>query len=75
VWAAARIDGRVISDAGAGISGAVLTATGQNGHPISATTDVQGTFVFAVPPGTFRVGITEESLPAGYSIAQPRERP
>ncbi len=74
VWAAARIEGRVISDAGTGISGAVLTATAQNGHPISATTDFQGMFVFAVPPGTFRVGITEESLPAGYSIAQPRER-
>jgi hypothetical protein len=74
VWAAARIDGRVISDAGAGVRGAVLTATAQNGHAISATADADGLFVFAVPPGTFRVGITEESLPAGYSIAQPRER-
>jgi cell division septation protein DedD len=74
VWAAARIDGRVISDAGAGVPGAVLTAATQNGHVISATSDAQGLFVFAVPPGTFRVGITAESLPAGYSIAEPRER-
>ena len=74
VWAAARIDGSVISDAGAGIPGAVLTAAAPNGHPISATSDVEGHFLFAVPPGTFRVGLTAESLPAGYSIAEPRER-
>jgi hypothetical protein len=74
VWAAARIDGRVVSDAGAGIPGVVLNATAQNGHPISATSDPLGLFVFAVPPGKFRIGFTEESLPAGYSIAEPRER-
>jgi hypothetical protein len=74
VWAAARIDGRVISDAGVAIQGAVLTATAQNGHRISATSDAQGLFVFAIPPGSFRVAITEESLAAGYSIAGPRER-
>jgi cell division septation protein DedD len=74
VWAAARIDGRVISDAGAGISGAVLSAAAQNGAPISTTSDTEGRFVFAVPPGTFRVGLTAESLPPGYSIAGQRER-
>jgi len=74
VWAAARIDGRVISDAGAGIAGAVLTATSPNGHSLSATSDLQGLFVFAVPPGNFRVALTGESLSAGYSIAEPRER-
>jgi hypothetical protein len=74
VWAAARIDGRVLSDAGAGIRGAVLTATSQNGQSLSATSDPQGLFVFVVPPGRFRVGISEESLPAGYSIAEPREQ-
>jgi hypothetical protein len=74
VWAAARIDGRVLSDAGAGIRGAVLTATTQNGQSLSATSDPQGLFVFVVPPGRFRVGLAEESLPAGYSIAEPREQ-
>jgi hypothetical protein len=74
VWAAARIDGRVISDAGVGIPGAVLTATSPSGQSISATSDFQGLFVFAVPPGRFRVALTEGSLSAGYSIAEPRER-
>lgn len=86
VWAAARIDGRVISDAGAGIPGAVLSAAAQNGTPtkatisapigatISTTSDAEGRFVFAVPPGTFRVGLAAESLPAGYSIAGQHER-
>lgn len=74
VWAAARIDGRVITDAGTAIQGAVLIATASNGHAITATSDALGGFVFAVPPGNFRVTLTEESLHAGYSIADPRER-
>jgi len=74
VWAAARIDGRVISDAGVGIPGAVLSVSAQNGPPISSTSDSEGRFVFAVPPGTFRVAFTSESLPPGYSFAGQRER-
>ena len=74
VWAAARIDGRVISDAGTGISGAVLSAAAQNGAPISTTSDTEGRFVFAVPPGTFRVGLTAESLPPGYTAVGQREQ-
>jgi hypothetical protein len=69
VWAAARIDGRVISDAGIAIAGVVLSVAAQNGQPISATSDAEGRFVFAVPPGTFRVALIGTSLPAGYSIA------
>jgi cell division protein FtsN len=74
VWAAARIDGRVISDAGAGIPGAVLSAAPQSGPPITTTSDSAGRFVFAVPPGTFRVKLAAESLPAGYSLAGEGER-
>jgi Pilus formation protein N terminal region len=73
VWAAARIDGRVVSDAGAGLSGAVLSAISKNGQLISATSDSEGRFVFAVPPGSFRIGLASESLPAGYSIGGLRE--
>jgi hypothetical protein len=73
VWAAARIDGRVVSDAGAGLSGAVLSAISKNGQLISATSDTEGRFVFAVPPGVFRIGLASESLPSGYSIGGLRE--
>jgi hypothetical protein len=73
VWAAARIEGRVIGDDGTGIQGAVLSATAEKGLPITATSDAQGLFVFVVPPGRFRLSIAEESLTAGYSIADPRE--
>ncbi len=69
VWAAARIDGRVISDAGIGIPGVVLSAASRNGPPVSTTSDAEGRFVFALTPGTFRVSLSASSLPAGYSIA------
>ncbi|MEK6374889.1 MAG: carboxypeptidase regulatory-like domain-containing protein [Acidobacteriota bacterium] len=74
VWAAARIDGRVISDAGIGVPGVVLSVAAPNGTPIGATSDAEGRFVFAVPPGTFRVTLNAASLPAGYSIAGQHER-
>jgi hypothetical protein len=82
VWAAARIDGHVISDAGVGIPGVVLSVDALKGPAIKApiqatistTSDAQGRFVLAVPPGTFRVELTAESLPAGYSITAQRER-
>jgi hypothetical protein len=74
VWAAARIDGRVVSDAGTGVQGVILSTAAPSGTPIGATSDAEGRFVFAVPPGTFRVGLNVESLPAGYSLAGERER-
>jgi hypothetical protein len=74
MWAAARIDGRVISDAGSGIAGTVLSATPANGVPIGATSDAEGRFVFAVPPGTFQIALTPESLPAGYLITGKRSK-
>lgn len=78
VWAAARIDGRVISDAGAGIAGVLLSASAQNAAPagnnVTATTDIEGRFVFAVPPGTFRINLTAESLPDGFLIAGRHDR-
>jgi hypothetical protein len=69
VWTAARIDGRVINDAGAAISGAVLSASTQDGVPISTTSDAEGRFVFAVPAGDFLLSLVTASLPPGYSIA------
>jgi hypothetical protein len=69
VWAAARIAGRVVSDAGVGVAGVVLSAIALNGVPIGAASDAEGSFVFAVPPGSFRIVLAQESLPAGYSIS------
>jgi hypothetical protein len=69
VWAAARIAGRVISDAGTGVAGVVLSAIALHGIPIGATSDAEGAFVFAVPPGSFRIVLAPESLPAGYSLS------
>lgn len=68
VWAAARIDGQAVSDAGKGIAGLVVSAAAGNGVPITTTTDAEGRFTFAVPPGTFRVALAASSLPAGYSV-------
>ncbi|MGZ8867151.1 MAG: SPOR domain-containing protein, partial [Thermoanaerobaculia bacterium] len=74
VWTAARIDGRVVSDAGDGISGVVLSVSTPDGTPNSTSTDSEGRFVFAVPPGTFRVVLATMSLPPGYSIAGTHEQ-
>ena len=74
VWAAARIDGRVISDAGAGVGSVVLSAAAPNGSLITATSDAEGRFVLAVPPGSYRVSLAAESLPAGYSPVGPVEQ-
>lgn len=74
VLAAARIDGRVVSDAGVGIAGVVVSAAALAGAPISATTGAAGSFVLAVPPGTFRLVLAEQSLPPGYTLAAAAER-
>ncbi|MCU1245130.1 MAG: hypothetical protein JWN02_1040 [Acidobacteria bacterium] len=68
VWATARIDGHVTSDDGAVVAGVTLSAAAQNGLSIVTTSDSEGRFVFAVPPGTLRVALIAESLPPGYSI-------
>lgn len=74
VWAAARIDGRLISDAALGIPGAIFSATSPGVPPITATSDLEGRFVFAVSPGSYRIALAAESLPPGYSIVGARER-
>ena len=75
VRAAARIAGRVISDAGTGVAGVALSALALHGIPIGATSDAEGRFVFAVPPGPFRIVLAPESLPAGYSMDGALEQP
>lgn len=74
IWAAARIDGQAVSDAGKGIAGLVVSAIAGNGVPITTTTDAEGRFDFAVPPGMIRVALTASSLPAGYSMTGQHEK-
>ncbi len=74
VWAAARVVGRVVSDAGVGIINAVIAAVGPNGTPATATTGLDGDFALVLPPGTFRIALAADSLPAGYTIEGQNER-
>jgi hypothetical protein len=69
VWSPARILGRVSSDANRGVAGAVISASSTSGVQLSATTDSNGEFAIAVPPGHYTLGLALESLPSGYSLA------
>lgn len=65
----ARISGRVMSDASLGIAGVVISATAASGKTLTATTDTEGEFVLATPPGAYRVSFALESLPSGYTVS------
>ena len=67
VWSSARLNGRVASDANIGIAGLTVAAIASNDTRTTATTDSDGSFVLAVPPGSYRVMLNPESLPAGYA--------
>lgn len=69
VWSPARILGRVRSDANRGVAGAVIRASSTLGVELSATTDSNGEFTIAVPPGQYTLRLALESLPSGYSLA------
>jgi hypothetical protein len=74
VWSPARILGRVRSDADRGVAGAVIRARSTVGVELSATTDSNGEFAIAVPPGQYTLRLALESLPSGYSLAGDVER-
>jgi hypothetical protein len=63
--AAARIAGRVLSDAGLGIAG-IRVVVNAGGHRLTATTDSDGNFSVMGPKGEWAAEIEPESLPAGY---------
>jgi hypothetical protein len=73
VWSPARILGRVRSDADRGVAGAVVRASSSSGVQLSATTDSDGEFTIAVPPGHYTLRLALESLPSGYSRAGDEE--
>jgi hypothetical protein len=74
VWAAARLEGRVITDAGVGLPDAVVSVSGANGLAVTTTTDAEGRFVFAVPPGTLQVELATGSLTSGYALVGVHQR-
>src|SRR4029077_10621572 len=71
VWASARVDGRVASDANIGIPGVTIAAIAPNEIRVSATTDSDGAFALAVPAGVYRLSMIPETLPPGYVTEEP----
>jgi hypothetical protein len=69
VWSPARINGRVMSDAHTGIAGTVVSLEAASGARITATTDSDGDFAVAVPPGSYRGSLAPETLPPGYALS------
>jgi cell division septation protein DedD len=64
----ARLQGRVVSDAGEGIANVrVLLARGSS--QVIAATDSDGHYAVAAAPGEWQLSILTDSVPAGYSLA------
>jgi hypothetical protein len=64
----ARLQGRVVSDAGIGIGGVrVLLVRGA--QQVIATTESDGGYSVAAAPGEWQVSILTDSVPAGYSLS------
>jgi hypothetical protein len=70
IWSAARINGRVTSDANIGIAGVTIAAIAPNDVRVAAATDSSGQFTLAVPAGSYRVALVPETLPAEYSTEE-----
>ena len=67
--AAARIAGRVVSDAGLGVGG-VRVAIVAAGRRFTATTDSDGNFAVMGAKGTWSAEVDADSLPDGYTAGE-----
>jgi hypothetical protein len=65
-FAAARLGGTVLSDAGLPIAG--VTVRLQGALDTSTVTDSSGAYRFAVPAGAAQVSIVADSVPTGYEL-------
>lgn len=65
-FAAARLSGRVLSDAGVPLGGVSLRIEGRQSH--TATTDSSGAFRFAGPSEEVKLSLQPDSLPPGYEL-------
>jgi len=63
----ARVFGRIVSDAGAGIGEVAVTLT-RGTTQLRATSSSDGTFSIAAAPGEWQLDIDLASLPAGYTM-------
>lgn len=67
----ARLNGRVVSDAGLPLAG-VRVQLARGARQVSETSGDDGRFSFAAAPGEWQLRIVSESLPGGYSTADER---
>lgn len=74
IWSSARLSGRVASDANIGIAGLTIVAIAPNGARMTTTTESDGSFLFAVPAGSYRVALMPEALPPGYTTEEKEQR-
>jgi hypothetical protein len=64
----ARLIGTVKSDSGVGVGG-VRVLLMRGAQQILATTDSDGQFIVAAPPGEWQLSIIADSVPPGYLLA------
>jgi len=65
---AARLQGRVLSDAKEGIAGVRLQLA-RGSQQLNAVTDSSGAFVFSSAPGEWQLTLLTDSVPTGYSLS------
>lgn len=69
----ARLQGRVVDDAGTGITGVRLLLV-RGSSQVTATTDSQGAYSIAAAPGAWELSIVADSVPAGYALSDASRR-
>lgn len=70
----ARLIGTLTSDAGDGIAG-VRMLLARGAQRITSTTQSDGGFTVAAPPGEWQLSVVTESVAPGYSLAEIEARP
>ncbi|HEX8170941.1 MAG TPA: SPOR domain-containing protein [Thermoanaerobaculia bacterium] len=69
----ARVFGRLVDDAGAGIAQAQLALT-RGATRVDAVTATDGTFSFAAAPGEWELALDAATLPPGFALVTPPQR-
>lgn len=64
----ARVNGRVVSDAGTPVSGVTLTLA-RGAQSFTAVSDSSGEFAFVAAPGDWTLAVDAQSLPPGFDAS------